>query len=58
MKQISLNRISLLIKRYVFMNLKTHLIYLAEAAAILLMLSLLTTWVAKENMIIYYFRIK
>ncbi|MGI6479664.1 MAG: hypothetical protein ACOX0M_09520 [Salinivirgaceae bacterium] len=47
MKQISLNRISLLIKRYVFMNLKTHLIYLAGAAAILLMLSLLTTWVAK-----------
>jgi hypothetical protein len=29
------------------MNLKTHLIYLAGAAAILLMLSLLTTWVAK-----------
>ena len=51
MKQISLNRISLLIKRYVFMNLKTHLIYLAGAAAILLMLSLLTTWWLRENMI-------
>ncbi len=44
MKQISLYRIFLLIKRYIYVYLKTYLIGFAAAGVTMLMLSIIITW--------------